>query len=111
MNDIPAGVRQWLLDFQKNVEGITANREWTRLANSLTMLGVPQLGEAEFDSSDSDLLWVDTHPEEYRAAVAALLPQEALKPLAAVFARDVKASRICSRPEYAAFLRDWLRSL
>jgi hypothetical protein len=75
------------------------------------MLGVPQPGEEGFNCSDPDLLWVDTHPEEYRAAVAALLPQEALKPLAAVFARDVRTSRICARPEYAAYLRDWLRSL
>jgi hypothetical protein len=111
MNDIPDGVRHWLIDFRKDVDEFTANREWTRLANVLTMLGVPQPGDAGFDSSDPDLLWVDTHPEEYRAAVAALLPQEALKPLSAVFARDVKASRICTRPEYAAYLKGWLRSL
>jgi hypothetical protein len=75
------------------------------------MMGVPQHGGEGFDSSDPDLLWVEAHPEEYRAAAAALLPQEALKPLAAVFSRDVKASRICARPEYAAYLKGWLRSL
>jgi hypothetical protein len=108
---MPDGVNAWLLDFRKDVEEFTANREWTRLAHSLTMMGVPQHGGEGFDSSDPDLLWVEAHPEEYRAAAAALLPQEALKPLAAVFSRDVKASRICARPEYAAYLKGWLRSL
>jgi hypothetical protein len=76
------------------------------------MLGVPEPGNwIEDVSNDVDLAWVDAHPGEYAALVADLIPREALKPLAAVFARDVKTSRICSRPEYAAFLRDWLRSL
>jgi hypothetical protein len=107
----PDGVREWLASFERDAKTCAASREWTRLAHGLTMLGVPQPGEDDDVSNDVDLAWVDAHPGEYAALVAALIPREALKPLAAVFARDVKASRICTRPEYAAFIRDWLRSL